>query len=417
MYQLLSIFRPLVCRPARSVGMALASAWLAMPVNASQAIEGKRVALVIGNANYKENPLANPVNDAKAMCSTLKGLGFDTACIYDIQDKRKFVEGVQSFASKLNPQTISLFYYAGHGMQINGENFLIPTQAELKSEVDVTWEAVSVQYVMDYLEKARSQFSLAILDACRNNPWSRRWRSRGIPMVDGLASPISQPRGSIIMYATRDKEVASDGADGNGLFTKHLLANIRTKGISVEQMIKRVTRGVEEESERINGRPQTPGNYSQFSGEFCFAGCAPDSSGLMEQIAALSRQLEQANQERQKNMVAVKDIAAIEAERDALLKRIDQVQQQSTSSSKDQQRQQQELLELQTRIQASDKKIQENDMLARKIQSQEAEITELNRKIIELNDSLTSMAKNSKASQPVSSTPPSSREFSIAAPL
>jgi len=127
--------------------MALALAWLAMPVNASQAIEGKRVALVIGNANYKENPLANPVNDAKAMCSTLKGLGFDTACIYDIQDKRKFVEGVQSFASKLNPQTISLFYYAGHGMQINGENFLIPTQAELKSEVDVTWEAVSVQYV------------------------------------------------------------------------------------------------------------------------------------------------------------------------------------------------------------------------------------------------------------------------------
>ena len=77
MYQLLSIFRPLVCRPARSVGMALALAWLAMPVNASQAIEGKRVALVIGNANYKENPLANPVNDAKAMCSTLKGLGFD----------------------------------------------------------------------------------------------------------------------------------------------------------------------------------------------------------------------------------------------------------------------------------------------------------------------------------------------------
>ena len=416
MYQLLSIFRPIVCRPARILGMALVLASLAIPVNASQTTEGKRIALVIGNANYKENPLANPVNDAKAMCSTLKGLGFDTACIYDIQDKRKFIESVQSFARKLNPQTISLFYYAGHGMQINGENFLIPTQAELKSPVDVTWEALSVQQIMDYLEVAKSQFSLAILDACRNNPWSRRWRSRGMPMEDGLASPISQPRGSIIMYATRDKEVASDGADGNGLFTKHLLANIRTEGISVEQMIKRVTRGVEEESERITGRAQTPGNYSQFSGEFCFAGCAPDSSRLMEQVAALSRQLEQANRERQKNMVAVKDIAAIEAERDTLLKRIEQVQQQGASSSKDQQRQKQELLELQARIQDSDKKIQENDMLARKIQSQEAEITELNRRIIDLNDSLTSMAKNSKASQPVNAPPPP-REFSIAAPL
>ncbi len=403
----------------RSFFSSAVTAWsvcmlgLAGSAHASQPIDGKRVALVIGNADYSENPLANSVNDAKAMCHSLKQLGFDAQCVYDIGDKRKFTEVVHAFSSKLDEKSVSLFYYAGHGMQIGGQNYLIPTRAALKSEVDVTWEAMDVQYVMDHLEKAKSQFSLAILDACRNNPWSRRWRSRGVNMVDGLAAPPSQPRGSIIMYATRDREVASDGADGNGLFTKHLLANIQSRGLSVEQMIKQVSRGVEDESLRVVGRIQTPATYNQFTGEFCFAGCAPDSAKLLEQIAGLSKQLEQANQDRQKNMVSVKSMASLEAERDALLKRIEQVQQQSAVGSQAQQKQQQEVLDLQERIRISEQKIKDNDMLARRIETQEAEIADLNRQIKGLNESLTSMARNNAPSAPA----PASRDYVIAAPM
>ncbi len=387
---------------------------LAWPAKASQPIDGRRVALVIGNSAYSENPLSNPVNDAKDMCKTLKELGFDAQCVYDIGDKRKFAEVVHAFSSKLDEKSVSLFYYAGHGMQIGGQNYLIPTQAALKSEVDVTWEAMDVQYVMDHLEKAKSQFSLAILDACRNNPWSRRWRSRGANMVDGLAAPPSQPRGSIIMYATRDREVASDGADGNGLFTKHLLANIRKRGLSVEQMIKQVSRGVEDESLRVVGRIQTPATYNQFTGEFCFAGCAPDSAKLLEQIAGLTKQLEQANQERQRNMVSVKNMASLEAERDALLKRVEQVQQQSVVGSKAQQKQLQEVLELQERIRFSEQKIKDNDMLARRIEAQASEIADLNRQIKGLNESLAGMARNSATP---AAPAPSSRDYVIAAPM
>ena len=230
---------------------------------------------------------------------------------------------------------------------------------------------------------------------------------------DGLAAPPSQPRGSIIMYATRDREVASDGADGNGLFTKHLLANIQSRGLSVEQMIKQVSRGVEDESLRVVGRIQTPATYNQFTGEFCFAGCAPDSAKLLEQIAGLSKQLEQANQDRQKNMVSVKSMASLEAERDALLKRIEQVQQQSAVGSQAQQKQQQEVLDLQERIRISEQKIKDNDMLARRIETQEAEIADLNRQIKGLNESLTSMARNNAPSAPA----PASRDYVIAAPM
>lgn len=384
---------------------------------ASQSIEGKRVALVIGNAGYKDGTLPNPVNDAKDMCDSLKSLGFDAQCEYDIDNLRKFTDVVRDFSRKLDANSISLFYYAGHGMQINGHNYLIPTQAALKEEDDVKWEALDMQYVMDYLEKGKSQFSLAILDACRNNPWSRNWRSRGVDMQDGLAAPPTQPRGSIIMYATRDRDVAFDGVGRNGLFTKHLLANIKTQGISVEQMIKQVSRGVEDESLRVTKKVQTPATYNQFTGEFCFAGCAPDSSKLMEQIGLLSKQLEQANKDRQQSMVALGNMTSLEAERDALLKRMEQVQQQNAVGGQAQSQQKRELLELQERVRISEQKIKENDALTRRIAAQESEISELNRQIKGLNESLASMARNT--SPPVvDGTPPRPvREYMIAAPM
>lgn len=219
------------------------------------------------------------------------------------------------------------------------------------------------------------------------------------------------------MYATRDRDVAFDGVGRNGLFTKHLLANIKTQGVSVEQMIKQVSRGVEDESLRVTKKLQTPATYNQFTGEFCFAGCAPDSSKLMEQIGLLSKQLEQANKDRQQSMVALGNMTSLEAERDALLKRMEQVQQQNAVGGQAQSQQKRELLELQERVRISEQKIKENDVLSRKIAAQESEISELNRQIKGLNESLASMARNTPPPV-VDGTPPRPvREYMIAAPM
>ena len=230
----------------------------------------KRYALVIGNADYKYMPrLENPRNDARDMCAALNKLGFESMCFENQRTKREMKDAVIRFTQKIREnQGVALVFYAGHGMQVRGENYLVPIEAELKTEADMDDEALTVNYLMAQLDLSRNPFNIVIFDSCRDNPISRGWRSAG---GRGLA-PIDAPVGSVIIFSTAPGKVASDGSGRNGLFTKHLLANLPSPGLSLEEMIKQVSRGVSEESSK-GGINQTPWWNSSFTGTFCFGGC------------------------------------------------------------------------------------------------------------------------------------------------
>ncbi|MES2947527.1 MAG: caspase family protein [Pseudomonadota bacterium] len=258
----------------------------------------KRYALVIGNASYKYLPrLNNPTNDAQDMCSALKKLGFDTMCFENQRTKREMKDAVIRFTQKLAiNKGVALVFYAGHGMQVKGENYLVPSEAELRSEADIDDESLNVNYLMAQLDNAKNPFNVVILDACRNDPISRGWRS----VSRGLAQ-IEAPVGSVIIFSTAPGTVAFDGVGRNGLFTKHLLKNLTAPGLSLEEMIKQVSRGVTEES-RKEGINQTPWWNSSFTGSFCFAGCidatrVEELVRIREQKERLERELEQAQKE------------------------------------------------------------------------------------------------------------------------
>jgi len=260
---------PLVS-PIPLIRLAVAAVLSAQALSAvADPAPSHKVALVIGNGSYaKEGTLRNPTNDAEDMCKVLKQLKFETLCYYDIKSRREFKNRIQEYVNRLRPTSAGLFYYAGHGIQVQGENYLIPTAVELKSQADVEDETVSVNYLMAQLDGVKNSFNMVILDACRNNPWARGFRSRS----RGLAA-TNAPEGSIVLFATAANDEAFDGSGRNGTFTKHLLTHLLTPGINVEQLIKRVSAGVQKETQAEIGRKQTPYVYSSFTGEFCFAGC------------------------------------------------------------------------------------------------------------------------------------------------
>ncbi|MFO1273813.1 MAG: caspase family protein [Rubrivivax sp.] len=260
---------------ARAAVLAAVLATLGLAATAAERAPAapQRVALVVGNAHYVDVPaLDNALNDAADMCAALRELGFEVACVSDVKTRRDFKRELQAFRDRLGPGRMALFYYAGHGLQIDGENFLLPTAAQIRRKEDVEDESVSLRFVMATLEDAQSDFTMMILDACRNSPFTRGF-SRSVSR--GLAPVSDAPVGSLVLYATAANETASDGEPGarNSPFTKHLLANLRQPGLPVETMIKRVSAGVQQETQRNGGKRQVPFTYGSFTGEFCFAGC------------------------------------------------------------------------------------------------------------------------------------------------
>ena len=165
---------------------------------------GERVALVIGNADYKKAPLINPVNDAKDMGTKLQSLGFTVITRTNLNTKQ-IGGALREFKSKLKPGSVALVYYAGHGIQIKGENYLPAVDAEITSEEDVPYQSISIKQIMDVLDESKSRLNLVFLDACRNNPYARSFRSGS---GDGLAR-FQAPSGTIISYATRPGSVAA----------------------------------------------------------------------------------------------------------------------------------------------------------------------------------------------------------------
>ncbi len=223
---------------------------------------GKRTALVMGNAQYEIGALKNPANDAQDMAQTLERLGFDVTFTLNA-GQEQMEQAISEFGRNLYQGGVGLFYYAGHGVQVDGENYLIPVNANIESESDVRYKAVNIGQVLGKIGEARNGLNIVILDACRDNPFAKGFRSasRGLAIVSSAAV-----KGTLIAYATSPGKVASDGEGRNGLYTKHLLQNLQTPGMPVEQVFKRVLQGVERDTE---GK-QTPWTSSSFSGDFYF---------------------------------------------------------------------------------------------------------------------------------------------------
>lgn len=222
----------------------------------------KRIALVIGNSAYPGSPLKNPSNDARAMAVKLKKLGFDVVARENLST-RQISTTLREFRSRLQPGGVALFFYAGHGMQVKGINYLPSVDANISSEEDVPLNSVNVNQVLEIMDDAKTRLNLVFLDACRNNPFTRRFRSAG----DGLAR-INAPSGTLISFATRPGSVASDGEGDHGLYTQNLLAQIETPNQPIEQNLKRVVAAVKKAS---NGA-QEPWMEGSLDGDFYFVG-------------------------------------------------------------------------------------------------------------------------------------------------
>lgn len=232
-----------------------------MQTGSPNANTGKRIALVIGNGAYTNAPpLKNPPNDARDMAVTLKSLGFEVASGINA-DQREMKRLIREFGQKLKAGGSGLFYYAGHGVQSKGRNYLIPVDAEIQSEAEVEDSGVDVSLVLNFMDDAQNGLNIVILDACRNNPFARSFRSAS----SGLAQ-VDAPTGTLIAYATAPGRVASDGPEKNGLYTSELLKQMRVPGLSATEMFMRVRAEVIKQT----SSKQVPWEASSLVGTFYF---------------------------------------------------------------------------------------------------------------------------------------------------
>jgi uncharacterized caspase-like protein len=251
----MSVLRRLIERCARWMVFALLGCVL-MPTARAE----ERVALVIGNASYRELPLDNPLNDAADMAAALEQAGFRVILRRDA-DARMMRQAVREFATELRRADVGLFYYAGHGVQLGGTNYLLPVGTDIRSEADAEDLSLDVNYVLRTMEESQARVRLVILDACRNNPYPRSFRSA----ARGLAA-LTATRGSLIAFATAPGELAADGTGRNGMYTKHLLASLREPDTEALRVFQRTRAAVVRETA---GR-QTPWESTSLLGEFHF---------------------------------------------------------------------------------------------------------------------------------------------------
>jgi uncharacterized caspase-like protein len=254
-------------------GFAAVAPLLAAAVAPSHAAAGSRVALVIGNADYKVGALKNPVNDAKAVATSLRSLGFEVTH-RENASLREMIEAFQQFSTQSKSADVRVVYYAGHGVQLKGRNYLLPVDTEIRAEDEMPNKSADLNEFLDRLGGIKQGINVVILDACRNNPFSgseivgpdgRRLKFRGMT-PNGLA-PVEAPLGSMIAFSTAPGGVALDNPqEKHSLYTKHLLDNLSSPGLPVELLFKRVRLAVAKET----GRVQVPWESSSLTGDFCF---------------------------------------------------------------------------------------------------------------------------------------------------
>lgn len=229
-----------------------------------------RHALVIGNSGYAQVPLDNPANDARAMAQALQRAGFQVDLQLDV-DQRRMDAAIRAFGDRLQRDSVGLFYFAGHGVQVQGRNFLLPVGQPIEREDEVPFKAVDAQQVLDKMAAAKNRVNIVVLDACRDNPFATA--SRSAAGSGGGLVAMDAPSGSLLAFATAPGGVASDGRGAHGLYTQHLLTNIARPGLTVEQVFKRTRLGVRLDS---RGR-QVPWENTSLEGDFYFLPPAPGS--------------------------------------------------------------------------------------------------------------------------------------------
>lgn len=233
-----------------------------------------RVALVIGNSNYRSAPLDNPANDASDLAASLEKLGFQVLVRENVGE-RGLKEAVDTFAKYLQKGGIGLFFFAGHGIQLKDQNFLMPVDIGFDSEADVTYKSVSAEYVLSRMAEAGNRINIVILDACRNNPLqqSRKSISKGL----GVMNVGRAEKGTFIAYATSPGATAADGTGRNGIYTKHLLRSLEAPDSDIDRVFGRVRTSVVQDT----SGEQVPWTSSSVIGSFYF--------DVNEDIAALRR--------------------------------------------------------------------------------------------------------------------------------
>src|SRR5450759_1532744 len=217
---------------------ALAAMAPALSVRRSWAASAdpSRVALVIGNSDYRSAPLLNPVNDARAMAGLFEQAGFTVAAHLDAK-RADMLAAIERFGAAIRrPETRRVvFYYAGHGAQLDWRNYLLPVDAEVTTANEIKERCVDLGLLLGQLGAAKDRTFIIILDACRNNPFGNAYR----PEQKGLAQ-FDAPVGSLIAYATSPGNVASDGSGKNGLYTENLVRELSMHGTRIEDALKRV---------------------------------------------------------------------------------------------------------------------------------------------------------------------------------
>lgn len=221
-----------------------------------------RFALVIGNSAYKSiSPLVSPINDANDMARALTNLGFQVVKLEN-QSQRAMKAAIRELGSQLGKGGVGLFFFAGHGVQMNGVNYLLPVDADIAKEHEVEDQGVSMNLVMGELESAHNRMNIVILDACRDNPFASRFRSA----TRGLAIIKNAPTETYIAFSTQPGEKARED-DRNGIYTQELLKHIQTPGLAIEDVFKRVRAGVLQKTQGV----QQPWESSSITGSFYFA--------------------------------------------------------------------------------------------------------------------------------------------------
>jgi uncharacterized caspase-like protein len=237
-----------------------AQLWAQTP-QGPQLLKLPKVALVIGNSRYRQSPLKNPANDAKAIGETLTSLGFEVSLRLDA-DRAALDSAVAQYVDQLaRRKCVGLFYYAGHGIQLAWKNYLLPVDADLASAADVQRQGFELNAVVAGLTRAANPFNLIILDACRDNPFGegRQLEQKGLSQMDA-------PLGSLLAYATAPGNTASDGEGANGLYTENLLREIRVREARVEDVFKRVRLAVR----RASKGAQIPWESTSLEDDFYF---------------------------------------------------------------------------------------------------------------------------------------------------
>lgn len=259
-----SYVRPQGLRGLVAAGLVLATcaaAPAADPAPEASMYEERRLALVIGNSRYDNAPLRNPVNDARVIARTLAGKGFEVTTLEDASEEQ-MKRAIDGFGRSIRQGAVGFFYFAGHALQIDGRNYLIPVGAVIDVEQDVEYEAVDVGRVLGKMEAAGNRMNIIVLDACRNNPFARSTRSA----VKGLAT-VDAPKGTFIAYATAPGSVARDGEGDNGVFTEAFVQALTVEGLKIEEVFKMVRTEVRK---RSDGQ-QIPWQSSSIEGDFYFS--------------------------------------------------------------------------------------------------------------------------------------------------